>query len=61
MRLRVTHKGHTHGGKSYAVGETFDGTARLLAALPDRLEAVKEEPKKAAKKKDDDANASDIK
>ena len=61
MRLRVTHKGHTHGGTRYAVGETFDGTARLIAALPDRLEAVKEEPKKAAKKKDDDANASDSK
>ena len=60
MKLRVTHKGHTHGGKRYAVGETFDGTAALLAALSDRLEAVKDEPKRAAKKKAADANAPDI-
>lgn len=61
MRLRVTHKGHTHGGKMHAVGDEFDGSARLLAALPDRLEAVKEEPKKPAKKKDDDANTANSK
>jgi hypothetical protein len=44
MRLRVKHKGHTHGGQWFAVGEEFDGSARLLAAMPDRFEAVLSEP-----------------
>lgn len=61
MRLRVTHKGHTHGGTHYAVGDTFEGSAQLLAALPDRLEAVAEPVKKPVKKKDGDADTPDIK
>ena len=51
MRLRVKHKGHTHGGQWFAVGEVFDGSAGLLAAMPDRFEAVEEAPAQEAPKR----------
>ena len=44
MRLRVKHKGHNHGGVMLRPGDVFDGSARLLAAMPDRFEAVSPEP-----------------
>ncbi|MAK86387.1 MAG: hypothetical protein CMK96_05500 [Pseudomonas sp.] len=43
MLLRVKHKGHVHGGKRLAVGDTFPGSERLLKAMPDRFEKVAEE------------------
>jgi hypothetical protein len=60
MRLRVTRKGHNHGGKRLAVGDEFDGSEKLLAAFPDRLEVV-EAPKRGrpkAEKAEPDADAS---
>lgn len=38
MKLIVTRRQHTHAGKTYRVGESFDGSERLLAAFGDRLE-----------------------
>lgn len=37
MKLTVTRQHHTHQGKTYRAGETFEGSERLLAAFADRL------------------------
>jgi hypothetical protein len=69
----VTRHRHTHAGKTYRVGETFEGSARLLAVFSDRLapadQRVKtsvdldkdEKPKRheRQKKVKDDADTSD--
>lgn len=47
ITLRVTQRHHTHAGKTYRVGDTFEGTQKLLDAFGDRLELV-ETPKNAA-------------
>ena len=51
MKLRVKNFRHTYEGETYHKGETFEGTEKLLASLPDRLESAEEpakpEPEKA--------------
>ena len=37
MKLTVTRASHTHMGKLYRAGESFEGTQRLLDAFGDRL------------------------
>lgn len=53
MRLRVLHKGHRHRGVDLRPGDEFDGTESLLANMPDRFEAVKQDaaPKRGRPKK----------
>lgn len=38
IKLRVTRRHHTFGGKTYKAGETFMGTEKMLKAMPDRLQ-----------------------
>lgn len=67
MRLRVTRKHHTHAGKTYRVGDEFEGSERTLAAFGDRLEPVasqqikiSDKPKRGRPRKvKPNANASD--
>lgn len=51
MRLRVTDKQHTHAGKTYRVGEEFEGTESTLQNCGDRLERVDPQIKASVPKK----------
>lgn len=51
MRLRVTAKSHTHAGKTYRVGEEFEGTESTLRNCGDRLERVDPHIKTSVPKK----------
>lgn len=66
MRLTVTRKHHTHAGKTYRVGDEFDGSEKLLTAFSDRLAPVDtqvktmpapQEPKKRGRPKKAEMNA----
>jgi hypothetical protein len=46
LTLRVTRQHHTHAGKTYRVGDTFEGSQKLLDTFGDRLEMA-DTPKKA--------------
>lgn len=57
VELRVKRFRHTHKGRTYQAGETFEGSESLLKAFGDRLELViepapepEEEKKEPAKK-----------
>lgn len=40
LTLKVTGGTHWHRGKALGAGDTFEGSERMLAANPDRFEAV---------------------
>lgn len=40
LKLRVYARHHTHEGRTYRVGDEFEGGQRLLDAFGDRLELV---------------------
>jgi len=58
MKLRVKRYRHTHQGKTYHEGEAFEGTEKLLASLPDRLESAEKPSEPEPEKEPEEGKGS---